>query len=86
MNEEDIKLIEKGKLLELKPIISSNITGIGYDKESKLLKVMFRGGSKYLYENVEENLYNIIINSESIGKALSECIVKNKEKYKYFKI
>lgn len=86
MNEEDLKLIEKGKLLELKPVLSSNITGICYDKDLQLLKVMFRGGSKYLYKNVEEETYNTIVNSESIGKSLNECIIKNKDKYKYFRL
>ena len=83
MNEE---LLEKANLIELKPIMSSNIQGIGYDESNKLLKVMFRGNSKYLYENVDKEIYTAIINSESVGKALSECIVHNKEKYKYHKL
>ena len=84
-----ILLIEKAKLIELKPVSSSNIGGMGYDSESKILKVAFKGKDKfntYLYENVDESTYKNIITSESIGKALSTNIISQKEKYKYTKL
>ena len=31
-------------------------------------------------------MFTAITNSESIGKALNECVVRNKEKYKYHKL
>ena len=53
--EQLLALHEKAKLIELKPVVSSNIGGIGYDAENKLLKVAFKtktGSNIYLYENV----------------------------------
>ena len=85
-NEEVNKLLELGKNIKLNPIMSSNISGIGYDESNRLLSVMFKGGSKYLYENVEKEVFTAICNSESVGRALNECVVKNKEKYKYHKL
>lgn len=85
-SEEINKILELGKNIKLNPVLSSNISGIGYSESNKLLSVMFRGGSKYLYENVEKSVYITIVNSESIGSALNECIIRNKEKYKYHKL
>lgn len=87
--EQLLVLQEKAKLIEVKPVISNNILGIGYDTENKLLKVIFNsknGGNSYLYENVEPHIYEELEKSESIGKKLHELIIKNKEKYKYIRI
>ena len=90
LTEEQIKdLYEKAKLIELKPVISSNIGGIGYDTENKLLKVAFKtktGSSIYLYEGVEQEVYESLYQSESVGKKLSESIIKQKDKYRYIKL
>lgn len=85
-SKEINKLLELGKNIKLNPVLSSNISGIGYDELNKLMAVMFKGGTKYLYENVEKEVFIAITNSESIGKALNECVVKNKEKYRYHKL
>ena len=87
--EELIVLNERAKLIELKPVISSNIGGIGYDAENKLLKVAFKtktGSNVYLYEGVEQDVYDALFTSDSIGKKLNESIVRQKEKYKYIKL
>lgn len=87
--EQLIALHEKAKLIELKPVISSNIGGIGYDQENKLLKVAFKtktGSNMYLYEGVEQETYDSLYQAESIGKKLNESIVRQKEKYKYIKL
>lgn len=83
------ELVSIGSNIELKPVISSNIGGIGYNEEHKLLKVTFKnktGFSTYLYENVEPNQYQDIISSQSIGKMLSESIIKHKDKHNYIKV
>lgn len=83
-------IIEKAKLVELKPIArSSNIAFMGYSENDKLLKVSFRtknGHNTYLYENVEPETYDTILKSQSIGKALNELVVRQKEKYNYYKL
>lgn len=87
--EQLIALHEKAKLIELKPVLSSNIGGIGYDAENKLLKVAFKtknGNNTYLYENVEPEVYENVIKSKSVGKTLNEQVVRQKEKYKYIKM
>ena len=87
--EELIVLNERAKLIELKPVISSNIGGIGYDAENKLLKVAFKtktGSNVYLYEGVEQDVYDALFTSDSIGKKLNESIVRQKEKYNYIKL
>ena len=35
------KLLEDAKMVELKPVISSNISAVGYNENSKLLKISF---------------------------------------------
>ena len=87
--EELIVLNERAKLIELKPVISSNIGGIGYDAENKLLKVAFKtktGSNVYLYEGVEQDVYDALFTSDSIGRKLNESIVRQKEKYNYIKL
>ena len=88
--EQLMVLHEKAKLIELKPVISSNIGGMGYDEENKLLKVAFKtktGSNIYLYENVEKETYDLITTDKtSVGSALSKNVIKQKDKYRYIKL
>lgn len=89
LQENKDMLLEKAMLIELKPVLSSNICGMGYDESNQLLKVAFRnknGYSTYLYENVDTETYNTILKADSVGKAVSEHIIKQKEKHKYTKL
>lgn len=83
-------LLEKAQHIQMIPIQkSSNIAGIGYNQEEQLLKVVFRNKetySTYLYESVEPEIYNSILKAPSIGKALSENVIRQKEKYKFTKL
>ena len=54
------------------PVRSSNIDKIGYSYEDKILAVEFKGGSKYIYPEVENEEYNNLMLSESLGSAFSE--------------
>lgn len=74
------------KNIKMYKIASSNITALGYDENNKLLRVIFKNNSSYIYTNVEPDIWQIIINSESKGRSLNENIVKHKEKYKYYKL
>lgn len=84
------KLLEDAKMVELKPVISSNISAVGYNENSKLLKISFKGKgdtfNTYLYENVEPEVYNKMFESESVGKYLSENVIRQKDKYKFIKL
>ena len=42
MEEDEMKLlIENAKSIQLKPVISKNISAIGYDQDKQILKVVF---------------------------------------------
>lgn len=74
------------KNIKMYKIASSNITALGYDENNKVLRVIFKNNSSYIYTNVEPEVWQIIINSKSKGKSLNENIVRHKEKYKYYKL
>lgn len=72
--------------IEMIPILSSNLTAIGYSEQYGVLKVIFKSKASYLYFNVEPEIFDKLKLSESKGKTLNESVVKHKEKYKYLKI
>ena len=50
------------------PVKSSNIEAIGYDNATGTLKVKFKGGGLYHYENVSATQFEAFLNAESHGK------------------
>lgn len=72
--------------IKMYKVFSTNIVAIGYDANNHILRVIFKGNSSYLYFDVEEEVYNNLMQSESKGKTLNESIVRQKEKYKYVKL
>lgn len=67
-------------------VYSSNLTAIGYEETRKILYVTFRNGGRYIYYNVEPEIFNALKVSESKGKTLNEMVVRHKDKYKYKKL
>lgn len=86
MEIEPNKLFEILNSINMKRIESSNVIGIGYNESSHIMRVIFNNLSSYLYFDVEPEVYKYIESADSKGKALNESVVKQKEKYKYFKI
>lgn len=74
------------KEIQMFKVYSTNIVALGYDESRKILRVIFKGNSSYLYFNVEPEVWENLKNSESKGRTLSENIIKQKDKYKYIKI
>lgn len=68
------------------PVESSNIESIGYLKESKILKIVFKGGSSYIYKNVEELQLKNIQNAKSIGRYFNDNIKAFPDKYECIKL
>ena len=68
------------------PVESSNIESIGYLKESRILKVIFKGGSSYIYKNVDELHIKNINNAKSIGRYFNDNIKAFPEKYECIKL
>lgn len=50
---------------------SSTIEAIGYDTASEKLSVKFKSGDIYEYLNVPHYVYQAVIESDSIGRALN---------------
>jgi len=53
------------------PVQSSNLSAIGYNKDTKVLKINFKGSGEYLYHDVSPELYDEFLVSESKGKFFS---------------
>lgn len=56
-------------LVTTNAVKSSNVSKVGYNYEKKILAVEFKGGSTYIYPEVEPEEYNKLMLSESIGSA-----------------
>lgn len=84
ISQEEIKEIVTN--IKMQRVFSSNLVAIGYDENKKVLRVIFKGNSSYLYFDVEPEVYNTLIQSESKGRALNESVIKQKERYKYIKL
>lgn len=74
------------KNIKMYRVFSTNIIAIGYDEKHKILRIIFKGDSSYLYFNVEKELWDNLYNSDSKGKTLRESIISQKDKYKYLKL
>ena len=72
--------------IKMQRVFSTNLVAMGYDENKKILRVIFKGNSSYLYFDVEPEVYNTLIHSESKGRTLNECVIKQKERYKYIKL
>ena len=72
--------------IKMYKIFSTNLVAWGYDETHKILRVIFKGNSSYLYFNVEPEIWNLLNNSESKGKTLNESVIRQKDKYKYIKL
>lgn len=57
--------------IPLKPVKSSNVEAIGYDRETETVRVRFKGGATYRYAEVPPELFESIASSESIGSSVS---------------
>ena len=84
INQEQINDIVDN--IKMQRVFSTNLVAMGYDENKRVLRVIFKGNSSYLYFNVEPEVYTTLIQSESKGKTLNESVIKQKEKYKYIKL
>lgn len=84
ISQEEIKEIVNN--IKMQRVFSSNLIAMGYDENKKVLRVIFKGNSSYLYFDVEPEVYNTLIQSESKGRALNESVIRQKERYKYIKL
>ena len=64
------------------PVTSSNIVSIGYDSETMILEVEFKGRTIYQYYNIPEHMYAELMNAPSHGRYLDTNIKKAGYDYK----
>lgn len=63
--------------MDMKPVKSSNIASVGYDAETKVLRVEFTSGATYNYDGVSQQVHAEMMASSSVGGFLASRI-KNK--------
>ncbi len=56
------------------PVTSSNIEAIGHIPERLLLRVTFKSGQTWEYAGVTAEVFNRMLNAESVGKFFSASI------------
>lgn len=62
---------------------SSNVASIGYDPDTSTLEIEFNNGAIYQYFDVNENVYNELLNASSVGGYLASNI---KGKYRFSRV
>ncbi len=53
---------------------SSRITAMEYDPETLELRVTFKRGGVYSYRGVPEEVYDTLLQSESLGQAINSFV------------
>jgi len=56
------------KDIEITTVKSSNISGVGYNEEEQMLKVVFKNKTAYFYFDVPKNVYEEFMLAGSKGK------------------
>ena len=65
---------------EMQYVDSSNVEAVGYDAEQYALYVQFLSGATYVYEGVEEEVFEELLEADSKGKFVNRRI---KEMYSF---
>ena len=68
--------------MKLQEVVSSNISGVGYEKEGNLI-VGYTSGATYRYKGVPKELYEALLKAESKGRFMNESI---KGHYEYERV
>jgi hypothetical protein len=58
------------------PVTSSNVVSIGYDAESQVLEVEYKGAAVYQYAGVSDGEYQSLASAASKGQHMAQ--IKNK--------
>jgi len=55
-------------MIDIVPVRSSNIAGVGYDEETQMLKVVFKNKTAYFYFDVPKSVHEEFMLAGSKGK------------------
>jgi hypothetical protein len=69
--------------VEMIPVESSSIKKVGYDAEEKEMYIRFVSGFLYVFQAVPEELFDELVNADSVG---SYFAVNVKGQYTYYKV
>jgi hypothetical protein len=67
--------------MERQAVKSSNLSEVGYDADTQVLEVQFKKGAIYQYFDVPVEVYDELMEAESIGKAFGTMIKAGDFKY-----
>jgi KTSC domain len=62
--------------MERQSVESSNLASVGYDAENEILEIEFNHGGVYQYFDVPENIYESLMNADSLGQYFDRNIKK----------
>ncbi|MFC7010063.1 KTSC domain-containing protein [Halalkalicoccus salilacus] len=65
------------------PVSSSNLSSVGYNKNSRILEIEFNDGRVYQYSNVPTSIYEGLMAASSHGKYFHRHI---RDVYQYIQI
>ncbi|MEC0543642.1 KTSC domain-containing protein [Bacillus inaquosorum] len=68
--------------MNLVPVNSSNLSAVGYDSQSKVLRIVFKNGT-YDHFDVPKGVYDSLMSAPSKGKYYHACI---KNRYRYVRV
>ena len=60
--------------MEMTPVKSSNVKSVGYDTESKKLRVEFSNGTMYEYTDVAPHVHAEMLSAESAGSYFAKNV------------
>lgn len=55
---------------EMIPVVSSNVSAVGYDSEAQTVYVKFSDGKMYIYKGVPESEFENLKSASSVGSYL----------------
>lgn len=55
-------------MIHSRPVVSSMISEVGYDNNARVLRVVFKKGPEWEYDNVPPEEYETLIHASSVGK------------------
>lgn len=70
----------------MEPVKISQVEAVGYDAPTKTMRVRFKAGSTYDYQNVSGDLHAQIVSAPSIGQAINQTLKKNPQKFPFRKL
>lgn len=61
--------------MKLKAVDSSMLVAVGYDEETKEMRVIYKTGDTYRYLNVPKSVYTELLNAESKGAYMKTHVI-----------